>query len=143
MMEGLYWAEAIMFDMAEITQNNILQVRDRFTHRQGGNTLTRFERHTVSSDDDLSDEPELVQDLAKLFPFLGNPAHPDGIHKDIALIRIMANDVAQFRYDELVHVVENGESIASERKLPVIVKKGDGLSGLPEKVQKVATFLFS
>lgn len=133
-----------MFNLLEITQNNNIQVREKITHYfdDGEEAMSNYHRYTINSEQDLKDEPKLVKKFAKAFPYIKTMKHKDGVHTDIALIRIMANDQDQFRYDEMVHVIKDGETIASERKLPRIVKKGDDLTGLPEKVRKAAKILF-
>lgn len=143
-MEAPDFQVTIMFNLIEISQKNTLQVREKITdnYANGGKAMSRYHRYTTDSRQDLSQEPKLVQDLAKAFPFIEEHTHQDGAHDDIALIRVMASDQGEFRYDKMVHVVKDGVTIASERKRPEIVKKGDDISTLPEKVQKVARLLF-
>lgn len=112
-----------MFNLLEIVGNNNIQVRNRISYKfdDGSEALSQYHRYVINSADDLSKEPELVKLIAEAFPFIEEVNDSDGVHKDIAFIRIMADNQNQFRYDALVYAVKDGVIIASERKRPQIV----------------------
>lgn len=157
MMDVLFLEEVILFNLVEVTENNVLQIRElleinkvaRQFHRSSLDSRDLGRVNAVGEIVYLVDELKLIQKLIKLFPYIEpqysdeTPPtmlsdHSDGTHEDVSMIRIMAIEQSAFRYDITVHVVKNGRTVFSERKAPVVVSALDYFSKLPDKVQKVA-----
>ena len=158
-----------VFNLVEIRENNMLQVRYLDTIKTEKANANRFHRTTVNSlSPNLSEMPELVQQLAAAFPAklpdvsllppdlepgqLLSAAEtaefiskiPDGVYEEVNMIRILAdeNKRSEIRYDVDVIVIE-GDKVWTERKPPKIVTCFCDLSEHPEKVQKVAEIIFT
>lgn len=128
-----------MISRIEITENNTFQVRE-IIDDEG---IKSFYRRTASSESDLTDGPQLLQDLAILFPFVAESKHAEGAHDDVSIIRISVNDLTAFAYQEIKHVVRDGETVASEKQQAQQVDALTKLAGLPAKVQAVSEYLFT
>ena len=127
--------------MIEIAQDNTINIRELITTGTGDDALNRYHRRSTNSTMDLTCETDLVVKIAGEFP-LSKDVHPDGNHRDISLIKIDPSRPYEFRYDISIHSVENGETVCSERKPPIIVDCLEDLSVHPAKVQKVGALLF-
>jgi hypothetical protein len=135
------------FNLAEVTECNSIQIRNVIIHKDAeGNEVSRtFHRSVVDSTQDLTGQPQLVQDIAVAFTKIDpeTKVRPEGASEDIAMIRIMAEGHDRIRFDRAVQIVENGELKHNDRKQPEIVHALDDISELPEKVKVAARLIFT
>tara|TARA_R110000782_G_C14636363_1_gene395058 strand:+ start:187 stop:609 length:423 start_codon:yes stop_codon:yes gene_type:complete len=128
-----------MINLIEITEKNVIQIRD-LNDIEG---ITSFSRRTTNSEQDLSSECEMVQDMAILFPLIAPVTHDDGAIFDVSLIKFACNDPANFVYKPVKHAIRGGEIVASQKEPAVQVNALTDLSELPAKVQALGNYLFT
>ena len=128
-----------MINLIEITENNTLQIRE-LNDIEG---ITSFSRRTTNSEQDLSDECEMVRAVAALFPLIAPVARDDGAIFDVSIIRFACNDPSNFVYKPVKHAIRGGEIVASQKEPAVQVNALDDLSELPAKVQAMGNYLFT
>lgn len=128
------------FDLAELSYNNTIQVR--FKVDEDG-VVTNL-RSVVDSTQDLTNAPQLVQDLAAEFPYTDHSTtNKDGACCWADFIRVVDAERHHICYQETKYIY-NGGVVESQQKQPVVVVTClDDLSGHPEKVQRFCNVVFT
>lgn len=126
------------FDLVELSYNNTLQVRYKVDE---DGVITNL-RGVVDSTQDLSEAPQLVQDLAAEFPFTEH-TNPDGACVWADFIRVVDAERYHICYQESKYIYKDG-AVTTQQKQPVVVVHClDDLSKHPEKVQRFCNIVFT
>jgi len=126
------------FDLAELSYNNLIQVR--FKVDEDG-VVTNL-RSVVDSTQDLSEAPQLVQAIAAAFPF-NEHTNPDGACCWADFIRVVDAERHHICYQESKYIYKDG-AVTTQQKQPVVVVHClDDLSEHSEKVQRFCNIVFT
>jgi len=126
------------FNLAELSYNNTIQVRLKVDE---DGVITNH-RSVCDSRQDLSQAPQLVQDIAAEFPFTEH-TNPDGACCWADFIRVVDAERHHICYQESKYIYKDG-AVTTQQKQPVaVVHCLDDLSEHPEKVQRFCNIVFT
>ena len=126
------------FNLAELSYNNTIQLK----YRVDEDGVISNERSTSDSRQDLSEAPQLVQDIAAAFPFT-EQTNPDGACCWADFIRVVDAERHHICYQESKYIYKDGKITAQQRMPVVVVNCLDDLTKHSEKVQRFCNVVFT
>lgn len=131
-------SKTITFNLAELSYNNTIQVR----YKADEDGVVTNLRGVVDSRQDLSEAPQIVQDIALEFPFTEH-TNPDGVCCWADFIRVVDAERHHICYQESKYIYKDGAVVTQQKQPVVVVHCLDDLSNHSEKVQKFCNVVFT
>jgi len=128
-----------VFNLLELAYNNTIQVRHKVTEGD----VVENHRCVVDSRQDLTNAPQLIQDIAAAFPFT-EFENPDGACCHADFIRVLDGNRGAVRYNIFEYIYKNGTEVDKRSTRPsVVVDCLEDITAHPEKVQKFCAVIFT